>query len=169
VLGLHVSKRVVAFRFVLALALAILTFVFLIYIPANLPAIASGTFRVTESPFGSEVLRTLVAPTQPTLGLFIVMLVFAGVFFRGTKVYGPILIQNGLAFMLYVYSIFQGGVVHLEVFGSAFGASEAELELSLSVSPLMLLFLIPAALTIMKGILVTRDSIRGRTSGMPTA
>jgi len=158
-MGLRITgKRLIA-RLILATVISSIAFFLLFYLPQNITTFASGTILVTRSSIGSQVLSSLVSPTQPTLGVFIAMLVFAGVLLRGSRVFGPILIQNGLAFLLYVYSFFQGGIFHFSATGSVFGVAEASLQLSADLTFLMALFLVPTALTIVKGVLVTRDSI----------
>jgi hypothetical protein len=158
-LGLNVTGAGLLLRFIEATALSILTFALLIYLPANLLSITSGTLLVTVSAIRSQALASLISPAQPTLGLFLVMLVFVACVFRGTRVYGPLLIQNGLAFSVYVYSLFQGGQIHLAAIGNVFGATGASLELVVDATILMVLFEVAPLLTILKGIFATRDSL----------
>jgi membrane-bound ClpP family serine protease len=98
-----------------------------------------------------------VSPTAPTLGLFIVLLVFTGVLLRGTSVYGLLLILNGVAFLPYVYSLFQGGVIRVGAMGDAFGATNANLRLSIDVTLIMVAFMVAPALTIFKGFVLMRN------------
>lgn len=141
-----------------AIAASMVAFILLFYAPTVLPSRISGFVTVTAGALGSQLLSKLIQPTAPTLGLFIVVLVFAGVLSRGSGAYGLMVVLNGLAFLLYVYSLFQGGVVQVEATGDAFGSTQATLDLTISVTLMMLVFMIPPALTVVKGMLLMRKS-----------
>jgi hypothetical protein len=70
-----------------------------------------------------------------------------------TKAYGPLLIMAGLVYSYYVYLLFHGGVIDL-VFPEVFGAGSG-LTASLDLTIIMILAMLPAILTIAKGLLLT--------------
>lgn len=159
VLGLQMSGAQLVLRVIEAVVSSMLAFALLFYMPTVLPSRVSGFVSVTAGGIGSALLSGLISPTAPTLGLFIVLFVFAAALLRGSGAYGWLLVLNGVAFSLYVYSLFQGGVVQVRAMGDAFGASDATLALSLNFSLLMAVFLVPPILTVVKGLLL----IRGRS------
>jgi hypothetical protein len=156
ILGLEMTGKQIVYRMLEAVVLSMLAFVLLFYIPSVLPSTISGFVTVTAGGLGSALLSKLIQPTAPTLGLFVVLLVFAAALLRGTRIYGLLLALNGLAFILYVFSLFQGGTVQVQAVGNAFGASGATLSLSLDLNLMMLAFLVPPILTVVKGFLLMR-------------
>jgi hypothetical protein len=162
ILGLELSGRQIVLRVIEAVVLSMLMFVLFFYLPTALPSEISGFVSVTSGGLGSALLSKLIEPTAPTLGLFIVLLVFAAALVRGTRVYGLLLVFNGLAFVIYVYSLFQGGVVQVQAMGNAFGASGASLGLSLNLNLIMLAFLVPPTLTVVKGFILMRVKTEGK-------
>lgn len=144
------------FRLAEAIIASMVAFVLLFYIPTILPSRISGFVTVSAGGLGSQLLSKLIQPTAPTLGLFIVVLVFAGVITRGSGAYGLMVLLNGLAYLLYVYSLFQGGVVQAQATGEAFGSTQATLNLSIGLNLMMLAFMVPPALTVVKGLVLMR-------------
>jgi hypothetical protein len=165
VAGLQISGRGIVLRLLQAVLASMAAFIVLFYLPTVLPSELSG-FLVTNGGLGSQVLHSLISPTAPTLGLFIVILVFTGALLRGSSAYGLLLVLNGLAFVLYVYSLFQGGVIRIQATGNAFGSSNASVSLSLDLTLIMLAFMIPPALTVVKGVILMRSSVKEEV-GLP--
>jgi glucan phosphoethanolaminetransferase (alkaline phosphatase superfamily) len=165
ILGIDLTGKAIVLRVIEAIFFSMLAFAFFFYVPTVLPSSVSGFVTVTGGGLGSHVLSNLIAPTAPTLGLFIVLVVFAGVVLRGSRVYGPLLVLNGFAFALYVYSIFQGGVIRVQAMGDAFGATNASLSLSLDVTWIMVAFMVPPALAILKGVILIRRPSKREVSG----
>ena len=154
IMELDLSGRRLVLRVIASVTFSALTFA-LLFSPIFfwvLPSGASAFLLTTRGGLGSKLLSSLISPEAPTLGLFIVMLVFAWVLLRGTKVEGLLTILNGLAFAAYVYALFQGGTIQLEAVGKAFGTSDATLNLSLDATTVMLAFLVPPFLTIARGV-----------------
>jgi hypothetical protein len=145
-------------RLVSAIVFSALTFFVFTYIPANLTSLASGIFPSSGQPVVKQTLSSLVDPSKPTLGLFLVILVFAGVLLRGTPQYGLMLSLNGLGFALYVYYFFSGGVLDLRATGAALGVSNVAISLLVNASTLMYLLLIPPLLTFAKGMMMLARS-----------
>jgi hypothetical protein len=163
-MGLELSVVAILTRVVEAVVFSMLAFVLLFYIPAIVPTGLSGFVNVSGKGIGSSVLSKIIQPTAPSLGLFIVLLVFGATLARGTAVYGPLLVLNGIAFLVYVYSFFQGGVVRVTALGTAFGATGSTLSISLDAWALMAAFMLPPVLTIVKGLLLSRGGQGGRAS-----
>jgi hypothetical protein len=148
------TGRELMVRIASAIVFSGVTFFIFTYIPANLSWLAGGIFPSSGQPVVKQTLSSLVDPSKPTLGLFLVMLVFAGVLLRGTPQYGLMLSLNGLGFALYVYYFFSGGVLDLRATGSALGVSNVAISLLVNASTLMYLLLIPPLLTFAKGMMM---------------
>lgn len=150
-LDLEMSGGKVALRLVLAAVFGGLAFIVFYYIPSAL-----GAFLAQAAGSGgssaSNIASALINPQLPTLGLAIAVLVFLGVMLMGTKAYGPALIVIGLAFVAYVYTVFQGGIINLTVpKGVQYSASG---NVAIDVALLMYLFMLGPILTILKGVVI---------------
>lgn len=160
ILGLELSGSAIVLRFFEAALFSMLAFALLFYVPTVIPPNLSGFVNLSGKKIGTSVLSKIIQPTEPSLGLVIVLLVFAGVLARGTNVYGYLVALNGVSFWVYVYSFFQGGVVKVVAVGTAFGASNATLNMSLDATLLMFAFMVPPALTVVKGLLLVGGQLR---------
>jgi len=100
-----------------------------------------------------DIVSEIIHPLVPLLGFLVGVLVFLSVVFYMTKAYGPLLIMAGLVYSYYVYLLFHGGVIDL-VFPEVFGAGSG-LTASLDLTIIMILAMLPAILTIAKGLLLT--------------
>ena len=148
-------------RIAIAVAFSALTFFIFTYVPANLSSLAGGIFPSSGQPVVKQTLSSLVDPSKPTLGLFLVMMVFAGVLLRGTPEYGLMLALNGLGFALYVYYFFSGGVLDLTATGTALGVGNVAISLVVNASTLMYLFLVPPLLAFAKGRMMLAQGAAG--------
>jgi hypothetical protein len=154
--GLAVSGRNIVVRFLLAFLFSMFAFVAFVVLPSRIANLASAFFPLTAGTIGATVASSLIAPSEPTLGLLIVLLMFAGVFLRGTNLYGPLLILNGLVYVVLVYTFFRGGLLDLSALGDVFGAQATRITVTADTRVLMTVLLIGPALTILKGLLLMR-------------
>lgn len=152
-LGLDVSGASLALRVVLGIVFGGLALGLLYYIPANLGSMLSSYLPASTKAVATGVVSSLLSPSLPLIGLVAATLVFLGVLLRGTRVYGVILLANGLVFVAYVYTLFQGGTITLSLPSGL--PSSLSGSLSLNVGSLMLIFLIAPILTVVKGIVLT--------------
>ncbi len=100
---------------------------------------------------------SLINPILPTIGLLIVALIFLASLLRGTKIYGILLMILGLTLASYVFVAFQGGTVSVTVPRGVIQNVAANVTVQLT--SLMLLLMIPSLLTIVKGgvLFIRRD------------
>lgn len=129
---------------------AALTAVIFYYVPANL---GSYLKQLAGASAAESVVNALISPDLAMIGLAAAALVFLGVFLRGTKAYGPILVVSGLVFLAYVYVAFQGGTIGLTVpQGIQYSPTGS---VSIGVSGLMYLSMLGPLLTVVKGLVLT--------------
>lgn len=62
-----------------------------------------------------QILDSIINPNLPTLGLLLAFLVFDETLSKGTKVHGLFVLALGVSFILYIYLLFQGGTISLEI------------------------------------------------------
>jgi len=160
ILDLELKASSFALRIVVGIIAAAITFFVLYYLPANLLSILSQFVPAQALPDPSilnPLLSSLVNPSLPMIGLLLTVLVFLECLFRGSKAYGPILMLTGLGFIAYLYLLFQGGTLSMTVPPSLLMGISAGVALDLTT--IMLLFMLPAILTIIKGaVLMTKKS-----------
>ncbi|MDG6988623.1 MAG: hypothetical protein JRN21_04780 [Nitrososphaerota archaeon] len=151
-LGAEVTSGQLAVRAVLAVVFGGLAFLVFYYLPVS----AAGLVKQVAGPANASVasvVNGLVSPDLPAIGAAVAALVFLGVFLRGTKAYGPILIAAGAAFLAYFYVALQGGTITLALpQGIQYSASG---NISIGVADLMYLLMVAPALTIVKGAVLT--------------
>lgn len=155
ILGLQLSAGALALRVVLGAITALVTFVVFYYVPANLPSFASGILGSASSTAGGVVsgfLKSLINPDLPTVGLLLTLAVFVGVLIRGTRVYGAVVLANGVLFAAYVYLAFQGGTVSITLPSGL--PSSAAGTIVIGASTLMYVFLLAPILAMVKGALI---------------
>ena len=152
-LDIEVSGASLALRVVLGVVFGGISFVVFYYLPANLGNFLSSALPAASRAAAAGVASALINPSLPLIGLAAAALVFLGFLLRGTKAYGLILVLNGIVFLAYVYTAFQGGTITLNL--PAGLPSSASGNISLNASNLMLLFLLAPLLTVVKGIVLT--------------
>jgi hypothetical protein len=144
VMGVQLSGGALAVRLATAVVGAAVSFLLLYYLPANISTVV---------PQGASALASpLFPPVLPPLGLAITALVFLGFLLRGTGAYGFILLLLGLLFIAYVYILFGGGTIYLQIPSSAaYGASGT---VAVNASTLMYILLVAPILTVVKGVFI---------------
>ncbi|MDI9609514.1 MAG: hypothetical protein QFX34_04455 [Candidatus Verstraetearchaeota archaeon] len=156
-LGLELTGASLALRLILGALLSAGGFLIFYYLPANFVELASSAIGGEVPPAASGLLSSLIDPALPLVGLALVAAIFLCAVFRGTKAYGPVTIALSLVYALYVVLLFHGGAISISVpadllgGGLPFGAS---LSVSVDMPVLMVLFLVPALLGIVKGFLL---------------
>jgi len=157
VIDLELTGKSLVIRLAAAAFLSLLSFAVLYYIPANLAGIIQRIAGVypTQSVINT-LISSLVSPQLPLLGLVITILVFMATLLNGSKVYGPILTVLGLTFIAYITTLFHGGSLEVTL-PQGIGVSGS---VKVGLSTLMLLFTIPAALTLVKGVVITVARVR---------
>jgi hypothetical protein len=152
-LDIEVSGGRMAIRLVTGIIGAVIAFVVLYFIPTSAASLVSGSVPASFAAGINSLISSLVNPVMPPVGLVIAVLVFLGALLRGTKIYGPIVILLGILYLAYIYLFFGGGNLNVQIpQGIAQGVSGS---LVLQVSLLMSLFMIPAILTIVKGVVLS--------------
>ncbi|MDD1775962.1 MAG: hypothetical protein LUP94_01250 [Candidatus Methanomethylicus sp.] len=171
IFGLQNSSGGFLLRAVLGCALAFLTYVFLYELPLSVSELLSMGANPQIQQEIAQIAGKLINPFLPLLGLALVPLAFLMVFLRGSKVYGAVLIANGIFSAAYLYLAFQGGQFLIDVPGSVFGSLtglpegvQLSLMIKVNLIPLLALFLVPCLLILAKGILLLyRDYITSTT------
>jgi len=160
ILDLELKALSLALRVITGIIAAGITFLLLYYLPANFLNILGQFIPAKALPDPSilnPLLSSLVNPSLPMIGLLLTVLVFLECLLRGSKAYGPILILTGLSFIAYLYLLFQGGTLSMTVPPTFLMGISAGVALDLTT--IMLLFMLPAILTIIKGaVLMTKKS-----------
>ncbi|MGC8936220.1 MAG: hypothetical protein ACP5KV_02485 [Candidatus Methanomethylicaceae archaeon] len=161
VLDLEIGTRWLVLRIVAGAILSAVVFFFLSYVPSNLPGLICRFLPADISNVAAQILSGLVHPILPALGAIVSATVFLEILFRKTKAYGPILIISGLVAVLYIYFAFQGGVmvIHLPK-GLTMGV---QVSAYFDLTIIMVLVMLPALLTILKGAVMAKSS-SGRRS-----
>lgn len=152
-LGLQISGVRLALRVVLAVVIGGLAFVLFYYVPSHLLDLIDRFLPPGSQSVVSGIVSNLISPTLPTIGLALSAFVFLGIILRGTKVYGPILVLNGLSFLAYIYTALHGGTVGLTLPSDLLQGVSGGVTVDLST--LMLIMLLPSLLTIVKGAVLT--------------
>ncbi|MDI9644533.1 MAG: hypothetical protein QFX35_04865 [Candidatus Verstraetearchaeota archaeon] len=158
-LDIEVSRASLALRVISGVTLAALTFLLLYMVPSNLPSLIWEMGREQPSVPG-EVLSSLVDPMLPILGLALVPAVFLNALLKKTAAQGPIMIVIGLLSVSYIYLAFHGGVISLDIPPSilaGYPPSGGSLHLRIDFFLLMVLFMIPHFLSLVRGLLFIID------------
>ena len=151
-MGLQLSSASLAIRAISGAVFAALIFLVFSYLPANAPALVSGSLPSSSATAASSVTSALIGSTLPIIGLVLAILVFTGMIVRGSRVYGMVLILIGLLFAAYTYTIFRGGSIGITLPSNLpLGASG---NLAIDASLLMFVLLVPSLLTVAKGVLL---------------
>lgn len=148
-LDLQLSSAALALRAAVSIIAFLVTFFLLYYLPTNLSSLASSIAGPSYAPVVEELASSIISPALPDIGLAIAAFTLLGSFFRGTKVYGPLLVVNGALYLSYVYIFFHGGSLSIPI-PSSLGAKVTG-TLIVNLSTLMYIFSIGALLTIVKG------------------
>jgi hypothetical protein len=149
-------------RAALAVVSGAVAFVLFYYVPTSIGGFASGLAGAANASTVASLAGSLVSPDLPVLGVAVAALVFVGVFLRGTKAYGPVLVVLGLALLAYVYVLFHGGTIEVTV--PSLSQYSASGSVAVSVAALMYLFMLPPALTLVKGAVITASKPEGPQS-----
>ena len=151
-LGVEVTSQQLAARGVLAVAFGGVAFILFYYLPVSAASLVSQVAGPAGAPL-APVVSGLVSPDLPAIGAAVAALVFLGVFLRGTRAYGPILMAVGVAFLAYFYVALHGGTVTLAIpQGVGYSASG---DVSIGVADLLYLLMVAPALTVVKGAVLT--------------
>lgn len=151
ILGYEISTGRLILRIAGGFVLFAIAYFLLSYLPEHVLDFISGIVPPEFSDVAAEALSGLLHPLIPLLGLLIAILLFLEVVFHEMRVYGPILIGAGITSTIYVYIAFHGGMIEL-TFSHLMGLSASA---SLDLTALMILAMIPAILTALKGLLIT--------------
>jgi hypothetical protein len=146
------SWRSLAVRLLTGSVVALAAFITLYFIPSNLSSFLAGYSPNGLAPSIASLVAALVTPTLLAIGLLITALVFVGVVVRGSVVYGPVLVATGLGFIAYFYALFQGGSVSFQIPQELVGNLSGSIVVRLD--QLVLLLVLPAALAVVKGIVL---------------
>ena len=87
------------------------------------------------------------------MGLVVAALVFLGILLRGSRVYGPVLVVLGGALLAYVYVMFHGGTIDIAI--PQVQQYSISGSVAIGLAALMYLFMVPALLTLVKGVVLT--------------
>jgi hypothetical protein len=169
-LDLEIGTASLVIRVILGLICAGIVFFLFYYLPVNLKAILDFVL-FTKVPLSGniisgatgDVLRALVLPLLPYLGLVLVVGTFLEILMRGTKIYGPILIVSGAFWLMVLYIVFEGGNIVFTLDQNLFSSisetlSSFALRISIGLTPIMLIFMLPSILTIAKGVVLVMGS-----------
>ena len=140
------------FRFIAGTIVSFFVFLVFYAIPSYLPELVS-----LAMPSQAEALKgivsALVSPALPFIGLFLTVAVFLEIFLKDTEVYGPLLMLSGSGFIAYILVAMHGGIIQMVVPSNLLmGIS---LNLAVGLTFLMLIMLLPSALTVLKGLILT--------------
>jgi len=159
ILDLQLKTSSLVLRLIVGLITAAVSFILLYYIPANLSSL------MYSSGVRDEIVITLVKglvnPMLPTIGLAVAVLELVSAIMRGSKTYGPITLVLGLLLTSYFYLFFQQGAIVIPLSGYIYPGLSGSIVIQ--TSTLMLLFMLPGILTALKGIVVTLQSTRSST------
>jgi hypothetical protein len=101
----------------------------------------------------SAIVASLVSAYLPLVGIAVAALVFLGVLLRGSNAYGPVLVVLGGVLLAYVYVTFHGGTVDVAI--PQVRQYSVSGSVALGLAALMYLFMVPALLTLVKGVVLT--------------
>ena len=155
-LGLEISRASLALRVLLASLAAAASFAIYYYLPANIGPLVSAYLPSSSANYGSgvsSVLSSLISPLLLAVGLLLAVSSFLSILLKGTKVHGAIVMMAGALYATYTYLVFQGGSIRVDIpSGSLIQNVSGSIEVQLGL--LMLLFILPSLLTIVKGGLI---------------
>jgi hypothetical protein len=165
IFDLEVSSARLALRVVAAVILAGLTFVVFYYIPSHFEGLVSGALPASGRSALQGLVSSVVSPSIPDLGLLLTALVFFGVILNGSRAYGVVLIFEGALFAAYTYILLHGGTLSVTLPGGLPNATTGTITFAVPV--LMLIFLVPSLLTIVKGAAVLAIRPQSTRSSAP--
>jgi len=145
-LGLELTRRGLALRAAAATATFIIYITIFYYIPSNLISVA----KLFTADVNLPDLFT-VSPLVPIIGLGIATSHSLGVFFRKTRAEGVATIAGASLLALYIYYLLNGGIISIKIPEGLI--QNVSIRAVIDLTTLMQLFLIPPALSIIKGIL----------------
>lgn len=157
-LDLEMSSATFVIRVICAAVIASLTFLLLFLVPMNLTFLTAAILGEKMPTQLCALVSSLVDPNLPLLGLALVPIEFLNVLLRGTRAQGPITIALSFLFIAYISLAFHGGFVGLEIPTSLMAGSTAPgkaLAMHLDLFMLMILFIAPQLLGLVKGLLLT--------------
>jgi len=161
-LGLRISLGRLVLRGVLAFIAAFFTFALLYLIPLDIAELAGMGAPPQLQPQVAQIVAGIIHPALPALGLALTPAVFLAVLLRGSRVYGPLVIVESALSFAYVFFAFQGGTFTIDIPQSLISSISAlplgiqlSIFLQVNLAFIMILFLVPCALGIAKGALLT--------------
>ncbi|HRR53830.1 MAG TPA: hypothetical protein P5168_03295 [Candidatus Methanomethylicus sp.] len=165
ILGLEISTGRLALRIAAGVMLAAVLFAFLSLLPMAAQGILS---EFLPEEFGAfyDVIAPLIHPALPFTGAAIAFLSLLIVVLRGSAAYGPVTAAFGLAFIAHILLAFSFGTPSLafppEMITQALQealnmpvAIDIELAAYADLTGLMLVFMLPFILTVIKGVILT--------------
>lgn len=165
-LDLEIGTASLVIRIMLGLICAGIVFFIFYYLPVNLKTILDFVLSTVVPSYGNipariigDVMGALVSPLLPYLGVVLIVVTFLEILMRGTKIYGPILIASGAFWLVVLYIVFEGGNIVFTLDQNLFsGISETltsfALRISIGLTPIMLIFMLPSMFTMVKGVVL---------------
>jgi len=165
ILGLEISTGRLALRIVTGVLLAAVLFAALSLLPMAAQGILSESLPEEFGAFYG-MIAPLIHPALPFTGAAIAILSFTLIVLRGSTAYGPVTAAFGLASIAHILLAFSFGTPSLEfppemiaqALQQALGmhvALDVELVAYADLTPLMLVFMVPFILTVIKGVILT--------------
>ncbi|HZW55543.1 MAG TPA: hypothetical protein VFF30_04575 [Nitrososphaerales archaeon] len=158
-MGLEISGASLALRMVLASLSAAASFAIYYYVPANIGNLVSSYIPSTVASGVSGILAGFVSPFLLIIGLLIAVFSFLSILLKGTKIYGVVVMMTGALFAIYTYLVFQGGSISVNIPQSSL-IQNVSGSIQVQLSLLMLLFILPSLLTVVKGGLILASANR---------
>lgn len=159
ILDLELSRADLIRRLLVASFLGGFTLLLLFVIPSNVSTIISwlssslpATIPVKEL---TSLAQEFIPEILPVLGFVIAGLIFLGRIFKKTMLEGPIVLAQGLADLVYLYVVFQGGTMRFTIPANIIPNTTATI--SIILTTIMILFIVTPILVIVKGILITLE------------
>ena len=161
-LDVQFNKKTLAVRLVVATILGVLSFLVFYFIPSNLSTILSFVTTPNVRRIVSVLLLTIIDPKLSSVGLLITLLTLLYVLLYGSKVHGYIATSLGLSFVAYAYLLFHGGSISIEIPEELIPRLSGVIIIDLKL--LMILFMLPGFLIILKGILEIVEKFNRRSN-----
>lgn len=165
ILDLEISRARLALRIVLSIIVGAIIFIALYLIPANPTLILDQLEQFLPLPKeAGQVLTSLseelIDPAVPILGLLLTTIIPIGIILGKTKAHGPLIIITNVLLAYFLYTLFRGGLIDLSLPpGLPLGLTG---QVRLEIQFIVQIILLPPILNVIKGVLVTVDSLKSR-------
>ena len=157
---LDLSPRSICVRVASAIIFASLEGFLFYYLPTHLASLLSLYLPRNSSSNIQSMIAALVSPALPLTGIAISLIAFFGILLRGSKIYGIILVVDGILFSFYTYLFFQGGTMLVKIPSGLVQGISGSVAMDLTL--VMWLLILPSLLTIVKGGVLLLHATRGR-------